>query len=50
MRTLTLDPETLRVDTFDTGSADHVQVLIGPTTRTQEPGCTSPTLCNGTQC
>jgi hypothetical protein len=50
MRTLTLDPETLQVDSFDIDSAGRVQTLLGPTTRTQEPRCTSPTLCNGTQC
>ncbi len=48
MRTLTLDPESLRVDSFSTGSTQPAAVI--PTTRTQEPGCTSPTLCNPTIC
>jgi hypothetical protein len=49
MHTLTLDPESLRVDSFSTGSAQRVEWAI-PMTRTQEPGCTSPTLCNPTIC
>ena len=48
MRTLTLDPESLRVESFSTGSAQPVEMI--PTTRTQEPGCTSPTMCNCTNC
>ena len=50
MRTLTLDPDSLRVDSFSTGSAQRPLEWAIPTTRTQEPGCTSPTLCNGTNC
>jgi hypothetical protein len=50
MRTLTLDPESLRVDSFSTGSAQCVLECAIPTTRTQEPGCTSPTMCNPTIC
>ena len=50
MRTLTLDPESLQVESLVTGPADHRRALVGPTTRTNEPGCTSPTMCNPTVC
>ena len=51
MRTLKLDPDALRVDSFPTGSSERALEWAGPTTtQTREPGCTSPTLCNPTLC
>lgn len=44
MRTLTLNPETIVVDTFPI-EAD--EMAIGRP-RTFEPGCTLPEICGGT--
>ena len=51
MPKLTLDLEHIRVETFSTGSSEPVERARPTTTaNTQEPGCTSPTMCNPLQC
>lgn len=48
MHTLKLNPEDLLVESCPTAPAPLPIEMVRP--RTDEPGCTSPTFCNPTNC